>query len=312
MELDAPALAARSLSGWRLGLARVGLPALLGLAVGLAWASMRAGLAPGQATAISILCCTLLGLLLERVAPETPSWLPSWQTFGLDLTHSMVASQILAPAVRAAAFGTLVTAGAWLAPEGEPHLWPDGWPLALQVALAVLVADLGAWLAHRWMHLSRVGWRIHAVHHSATRLHLMAAGRSHPFNSLLTLVCETGPLVLLGVGPEAFALWTVFKAVNGQLQHSNIAFRPGFLSGIITTTEVHRWHHSLSMEESNTNFGNSTMIWDRLFGTFYRPRGRTDLPVLGNGARIPESYWAHLGAPFLLDRWERAAEQAEP
>ena len=146
-------------------------------------------------------------------------------------------------------------------------LWPSNWPLALQLALALLIADFGAYWMHRFMHTNRIGWRMHALHHSTQRLHFLASGRAHPFNAFLTLSCETGLLVMLGIPSGTLILFMVFKAVNGLLQHSNIDLRPGLLNYVFATNDVHRWHHSDNQLESSKNFGNTTMIWDHIFGS---------------------------------------------
>jgi sterol desaturase/sphingolipid hydroxylase (fatty acid hydroxylase superfamily) len=139
----------------------------------------------------------------------------------------------------------------------------------------------------------------------------MASARTHPLNAVLTLACETGPLILLGITPEALAAWTVVKAVNGLLQHSNIELRPGWLSYVMATSDVHRYHHSVHLDESNTNFGNTTMIWDHVFRTFHLPAGESAGDAVGVAdAHIPESYWAHLTLPFNLGRREAEAQQS--
>jgi len=159
------------------------------------------------------------------------------------------------------------------------------------------------------MHVSDTGWRLHAVHHSPTRLHVLAAGRTHPFNAVVVLVLESIPVLLLGITPTAFAMMTVFKGVNGQLQHSNVDLRPGWLSHVVATSEVHRWHHSVDLKEGNTNFGNATVVWDKLFGTFFLPKERRPSTAVGLAHEvIPESYWAHMGTPFRLQRYRREQE----
>ena len=69
---------------------------------------------------------------------------------------------------------------------------------------------------------------------------------------------------------------------------------PGFLSGILATSDVHRFHHSSDLDESNTNFGNATMIWDRIFGTFHQ--GGSDNSGDQNSAKDREldvSWYTH-------------------
>ena len=68
-----------------------------------------------------------------------------------------------------------------------------------------------------------------------------------------------------------------------------------------TTCENHRWHHSTDARLGEHNFGNSTMIWDRLFGTFYLPADRVAGDRVGlDDANVPEHFWTHMALPF---RW---------
>ncbi len=45
---------------------------------------------------------------------------------------------------------------------------------------------------------------------------------------------------------------------------------------------MHRVHHSVRMDEGNSNFGLILSIWDRLFGT-YRHRDVTERPLMPMG-----------------------------
>ncbi|MCB9665015.1 MAG: sterol desaturase family protein [Alphaproteobacteria bacterium] len=283
-------------------------PTTLAASLILAWVLLSTSLPHGVVAGVVVGCMLVLVAIWERVLPHAEAWKPSGRTVRLDLTHMIVTATTVVPAVRATLtvlVGDAVVRqlGAW---GVQP--WPTEAPLLLQVALAVVVADAGAYAAHRWMHGARAGWWIHAVHHSPPGLHVVASARSHPFNAALTYAAETGPLLLLGVGPEALVLWSVLKATNGLLQHANVAFARSPLELVLATPEVHRWHHSVVLEESNTNFGNTTVLWDRVFGTLHLPADRRPGTRLGiAGADIPEGYLSHLGAPFRLARAEADA-----
>lgn len=236
---------------------------------------------------------------LELAMPYTRAWRPSGRHLRLDMLHTAVSS-IVAQPVKALILLALAT-------FAHPHvglgLWPTEWPFALQVVLAIPLADLGIYLGHRLMHVTDVGWRVHAVHHSTAKLHFWAGARSHPFNVAVKIILESGTLLLLGIQPEVYALWLVFMSVNGLLQHANVDLRPGVLSYVLATNIVHRVHHARDIALSSSNFGNVTMVWDRLFGTFRLPSE----PVTDVGAAgydIPERYGAHLLAPFVLPRFE--------
>lgn len=287
-------------------LAAVGTyPLVLLAALCASAALLAAGFGPGLAVAPVVVVAALVLFGLEAAYPHAEAWRPDGHTLRLDVLHSLVSANGTALLLKATLFAALATAGARLSEAAGVRLWPTAWPLPLQLILAVVIGDFGAYWAHRSMHLSRLGWRIHAVHHSPTQLHVMAAGRTHPINAAYTLTCESLVVALMGAGPAVIALWTVTKAVNGLLQHANLAMRPGLLSYVLATSDNHRWHHSQDLTESNTNFGNTTMIWDRLFGTFYHPKDRTPRLEVGIAdAAIPSNYLAHLAAPFVLSRWE--------
>ena len=271
----------------------------------LAWAiESETSFGAGAATGLTLVAAALTVWGLERVVPHRGAWQPRWRAMMVDLLHTVVSGGAVAPLLRATLFAAFVAVGSELAGLGL-QLWPETWPLPLQAAAAIVIADLGAYLGHRFMHATNIGWRIHAVHHSATKLYFLASARAHPFNACLTLSLESAPLLLLGITPEALLVFTVFKGVNGLLQHSNVALAPGVLSYIIATSDVHRWHHSTALEESNTNFGNTTMLWDHIFGTFFLPHDRQPGDAVGiAGSDIPERYLTHLMTPFVLERFE--------
>ena len=63
-----------------------------------------------------------------------------------------------------------------------------GLPYALELFLAVLVADLVQYAAHRAYHEVPFLWRIHAVHHSTRTLDWLAGSRLHIVELLITRV----------------------------------------------------------------------------------------------------------------------------
>lgn len=289
---------------------RAGFPAILCGAIAAGWAVLAYDLAsPQLGSTLVVLGAALLLWGLERWIPYEHTWAPDMQTFKLDLVHSLVSAQLIAPLTRAG----LPLAVAALTPTQWEGLgvWPTHWPLVAQLLLAIPLADFGVYWAHRAMHATEGGWRIHAVHHSPTRLYLVASARTHPANLVVSLVTQTAPLLILGIGPNALLLWAVFHAVNGLLQHSNADFDARWLDGWLATSAVHRRHHA--ERGSPCNFGNTTMLWDRLFGTF--ERHELTRRVGAGGYRIPEGYLAHLLLPWRLSTYALERDEsgvAEP
>lgn len=250
---------------------------------------------PGLAATGAIVAAGLVIALLESWAPHAVAWRPTRRVLALDAVHTLVTALAIVPALHA---GLLVVLAGWFA----PGLWPASWPWLVQLALAVVLADLGAYVAHRFMHATDLGWRMHAVHHTPRALNLLASARTHPFNAVLTYTAEHVPLLLLGAPPEVVALWSTIKATNGLLQHSNVSMGDTRMwSLVLATPEVHRWHHSVVLEESTTNFGNTTVVFDRLLGTLHLPADRAPGIEVGiAGVDVPENYLAHLATPWTL------------
>ena len=278
--------------------AYAGYPLILATALASSWMLVSTGAPDWESVAGVVVASALVVWALERALPFARRWTPTGRSLLLDLLHSVVSANGVAMLVRATVLVAVVALGDYLRTTTGVALWPTSWPIAAQVAFAMVVGDFGAYWAHRAMHLTDIGWRIHAVHHTPKKLHFLASGRTHPFNTMFVFSCETGIVLLLGVPHDVLVLMSVFKAVNGLLQHSNVDFRPGVLSHVMTTCDVHRWHHSEVMEESNTNFGNNTMLWDKLFGTFFLPNRRPRTEVGIAGSNIRENYFAHLATPF--------------
>jgi sterol desaturase/sphingolipid hydroxylase (fatty acid hydroxylase superfamily) len=112
------------------------------------------------------------------------------------------------------------------------------------------------------------------VHHSPDRLYVLNAGRVHTLEKVLYLIPEVVPFVLLGTNIECLALYVTFNSIQGSFQHSNVNVRLGPLNYFFSMAELHRWHHSKIVAESDHNFGNNLLVWDWVFGTWYLPRGR--------------------------------------
>src|SRR6185295_9906993 len=103
--------------------------------------------------------------------------------------------------VRATCYGALAAVASWLAQAAGTTLWPTRAPLLGQLAMALLVGELGQYWVHRLGHTARPLWRLHALHHSVGRLYWLNAGRFHPLDTLLQHCAEVVPLGLLGAEP---------------------------------------------------------------------------------------------------------------
>ena len=306
--MTAPAVTA---GGLREGAQRVfawtAFPAVLSATLGGALLLMDRGWEPALAVLPFLVGGYAVVALCERVFPIHREWLHSrgdlHADIGLAATNGLL-NRLVEPAVLAgcAALGVAL-AGAL----GSGGLWPGGWPVLGQLALALLVAELFEYWFHRLMHEHDVLWRFHAVHHSAPRLYWLNAARFHPVDLALVGTGKMLPLAFLGAGAEVLALVVLFSAIHGTFQHSNLVLRLGPLNWIFSMAELHRWHHSPVMEEANHNYGQNVIVWDLVFGTFFWPRDREPPEDIGipDLPAFPMRVLPQLASPFRWGKIER-------
>jgi len=207
---------------------------------------------------------------VERWLPRHPEWNRSHDDATTDALY-LPTSLIVAGGLSALWAGLHL----WLASELEAAVggpvWPSGWPIPAQLALACVAGELFAYWPHRWMHERRFLWRFHSVHHSSQRVYWLNALRAHPGEHLFRGFISSIPLAVLGASPEILAYWMVIGRVAGLFQHANIDFALGPFAWIFSIGELHRWHHSAQRHEADHNYGDTFIFWDTVFGTRFLP-----------------------------------------
>jgi sterol desaturase/sphingolipid hydroxylase (fatty acid hydroxylase superfamily) len=281
-------------------------PATLLLAIGGHLALLNAGYPLITSTYLPVLASALLVTGLEHAIPYQPGWKPVRSDIANDALF-MIAVQVLLPRLLALlAVITLVDPLRNFHPA-MAALWPHHWPLAAQVLLMLISAELLRYWLHRLAHTWPLLWRLHAVHHSPEKLYWLNVGRFHPLEKALQFVLDALPFMLLGVGEQVIALYFVFYSLNGFFQHSNIRLRYGPLNYLISTAELHRWHHSRISDESNHNYGNNLILWDLVFGTWFLPTERSISDIGLRNPDYPKSFAAQMRTPFLRGTTGNAA-----
>ena len=290
--------------------ARMAFPVAITASIGAAIALMNAGHPAEMVAAVTILLAYVFLAVLERLVPLHPEWSRSHgdvpADFGLGVTNALLTFGVQ-PLLLAAGAGM----AAWLSQQYGAALWPDQWPLVLQLVPALLLVELVEYTFHRAMHEVPWLWRIHAPHHSARRLYWFNALRFHPLDVLFVGPGKLIPLVMLGADGHLLALVVIFSAVHGSCQHANIPCRIGPLNWVFSMAELHRWHHSPVAAEANHNYGGNLIVWDAVFGTRWLPEGRD--PPIDTGIEglpgFPASYQGLMSAPF---RWRKLVREAGP
>jgi len=282
---------------WQEAIAVVAYPASFLFAItAFLWASTNGYPKWVSAYLPVIICAALVLPVLERISPHRLDWRPDSREWFTDALYTFVI-QIAMPPLLA----LLVVLG--LSDLTQPYLhsslWPHHWPILSQGILMVLLVDLMRYWVHRFAHMNPTLWRLHAVHHSPDKLYWLNTARFHPLEKALHFCFDSMPFILLGVNEYVLAFYFVCYAVNGFYQHSNLYLRPGLLNYIFSTAELHRWHHSKILEEANHNYSNTTIIWDMVFGTYYRPRNRRMERAGIQNDRYPMRFGQQLIGPFV-------------
>lgn len=248
-------------------------------------------------TYLPVVLAACLITLLELKFPYRAEWRPSKNEVKVDLMF-MAVVQLAWPPIVSFTFVSLLLEPARALNLPFTVLWPHTWPIWGQTLLMILLVDFLRYWLHRAAHTYHYLWRLHSVHHSVEQLYWLNTSRFHPLEKALQMCLDSLPFLLMAVDGKVLALYYIAYASNGFLQHSNIQLRFGVLNHVIGTAELHRWHHSREPEESNTNYGNNLIIWDKLFGTWYLPKGRNIEKIGLLESAYPKTFIGQMRAPF--------------
>jgi sterol desaturase/sphingolipid hydroxylase (fatty acid hydroxylase superfamily) len=242
------------------------------------------------------LASTVVLLALELVLPYRVDW--KWRgdrDLWRDIGHFVLYAQV---GGLAAQLLFLAGLGSLLEPLALPSLWPKSSPIVVQVLLVMLLGDALEYWLHRLSHRVPALWRVHAIHHMPTRLHMLKAGRHHLLYFLLRGLLVWTPLLLLGAPAELVVWQFVAIAITGNVAHANIDLKiPKLAHRLLVTPQFHRIHHSADLREGNSNFGVMLPIWDMIFGTHIDPV-KTEVRAMGiDGDPIPHRWLVELASP---------------
>jgi len=157
-------------------------------------------------------------------------------------------------------------------------------PFWVAILASVVILDFFIWLQHVMVHAVPALWRLHRVHHADIDFDVTTGARFHPLEILLSMLIKFAVIILLGPPVVAVVIFEVVLNATAMFNHSNVRL-PGTLDRllrlIVVTPDMHRVHHSIEDDETNSNFGFNLPWWDRLFGTYRaQPRaGHTDMII---------------------------------
>jgi len=221
---------------------------------------------------LDLLLMALIYVPIERLWPQYPdqgTFRPEWTLdvayfLSTHLPVQILSLMILLPATEASRFLAVPALQRFV----------GGLPWLVQFVFAILVADLAEYAAHRLVHRVPFLWRFHAVHHSAKALDWIAGSRAHFVDDVIIRGAVLLPLVLLGFAQSIVPAYLVFVTLHATWTHCNFGPTAAWLENFLVLPRHHHWHHATEKEAIDKNYAIHFPWIDRIFGTYYSPKGR--------------------------------------
>jgi len=236
-----------------------------------------------------LIAAVAFAAVVERIIPYHPGWNEGPGEFRRDFVHAVVNIAIII-------FLTLVL-------RPGHGIWPETWPVWAQLLFAIVIVDAGLSFAHYLSHRVNFLWKIHAAHHSPTRMYAFNGLLQHPFHQAFEIIVGGTIVIAMGMPHEIGLLVGFAVVIQFLLQHSNADMRIGPLKYLLAVAPVHRRHHTREYDGYGANFGFFTNLWDYMLGTLdlgERTRvGETEVGV--SDPAYPKTYMAQFRHPFARE-----------
>ena len=229
------------------------------------------------------------------------------RNFAMALPTFLVLRLLLIPVV--------VAVAAWAERNqvGLAHWLPV--PSAVGGVVAFLLLDYTMYAWHWLNHRVPFLWRFHNVHHTDLDLDVTTAVRFHFGEMLFSVLFRSLQVVLAGATPLVALIYEICLEGSTQFHHSNLRLPlklERVLSWFIMTPRAHGIHHSIEDRETNSNYSNLFIWWDRLHRTVRLDVPQDTLVVGVPTHRDPEemTVWHLLRMPFIKQRRARPSPDA--
>ena len=159
----------------------------------------------------------------------------------------------------------------WGGAMGWGGLAAAPWPTWIKLIVGVLAIDLLQYALHVAAHYIPWWWRLHKIHHSDTSMDASTAIRHHPLELLVNAFVLVFLFAAGGMPLFAILLYAALQQVHALFCHANLGLPPAvdqWLRQVLITPDMHAIHHSIRMDEGNSNFGMIFPWWDRLFRSY--------------------------------------------
>jgi sterol desaturase/sphingolipid hydroxylase (fatty acid hydroxylase superfamily) len=193
------------------------------------------------------------------------------------------------------------TAAVGIAILAEEHQWGFLYyldlPWLVHFGVAFILMDLSIYFQHVMFHSLPLFWRFHRVHHSDLDCDISTGLRFHPFEILISMLIKFLTIAAVGIPVLTVVVFEIILNAASMFTHSNIKIPSkidSVLRWLVVTPDMHRIHHSINENETNSNFGFFISLWDHIFGTYIcQPEaGHLNMQIGLNEFREPK--WQNL------------------
>ncbi len=144
-------------------------------------------------------------------------------------------------------------------------------PSFYKTLLSVIILDFIIYAQHAAFHIFPIFWRIHKVHHIDQEIDATTGIRFHPLEIIFSVLLKILAIMVLGIPAFAALLFEILLNFSSLFTHSNLNLPvklDKILRIIIVTPDMHRIHHSVNKDESQSNYGSSFSFWDKIFKSY--------------------------------------------
>lgn len=152
---------------------------------------------------------------------------------------------------------------------GVLNMW--GLPTWVNIIITVIALDFAVYWQHVISHKVPVFWALHKVHHADRDIDATTGIRFHPGEVVLSMLYKMAAVLVLG--PSVIGVFVFEILLNGSamFNHANVKLPLWLERGLrigFVTPDMHRVHHSILKQETDSNYGFFLSVWDRIFRSY--------------------------------------------
>ena len=204
----------------------------------------------------------------NRTQPRTTRWFTNIAVVVVDSAAVRLVFPILAVGV-----------ASYAAAQGWGLLTLVDLPFWLEVLVAAVLLDCAIYWQHVASHKIPILWKVHRMHHADRDIDVTTGARFHPIEIVLSMLYKFVVIILL------VFIFEVLLNGSAMFNHANWRmplWADRIVRQLFVTPDMHRVHHSIHGNETDSNYGFNLSIWDRMFGTYIdQPRDGHDGMTIG-------------------------------